>query len=202
MFEGFYMVKINILTFGKCVLKKLKSSMSTFSRTAWELGAWQVPCWKLPQVPDGVPKLAKLIAEMDCPGAQCRLVSGMSSTSDFPSLSTCQFSMLGWCSETSAQTIEVSEFLVTDLFTIPILDTSPPISSKTTSKFLVCFNHERGIWYLKTYRIRWNWASYVESFNLKFYVIHGWENWDSLYHCWVGWPQPNWHFIIGRNVSE
>lgn len=38
-----------------------------FSRMEWEFGASQVPLWKLPQVPEGVPKLANLIADMDCP---------------------------------------------------------------------------------------------------------------------------------------
>lgn len=132
-----------------------------------ELGAWQVPCWNLPQVPDGVPKLANLIAEMYCPGAQCRLTLGMPSSSDFPSPSTCQFSILGWYSETSAQ------IFVTDLFTSLILDASPPISSKNTNRFLVGFNHDRGTWYLKTCNIRWDWDSSTPSFYLNFSIVHG-----------------------------
>lgn len=39
--------------------------------------------------------------------------------------------------------------LLTILLTKEILDTSPPISSKTTNKFCVGFNQERGTWYLR-----------------------------------------------------
>lgn len=44
-----------------------------FSMMEREFGAWQVPIWKLPQVPEGVPKLANSIADMDCPGPHCKL---------------------------------------------------------------------------------------------------------------------------------
>lgn len=37
----------------------------------------------------------------------------------------------------------------TDLFTTETLDTSPPSSSKSTNKFPLGFNHDRGTWYLQ-----------------------------------------------------
>lgn len=56
-----------------CVLiffQRLGELESTFSKMACDVGEWQVPCWKLPQVPEGVPKLANLMEDMDCPGPQ------------------------------------------------------------------------------------------------------------------------------------
>ena len=50
--------------------------------------------------------------------------------------------MVGWYSETSAQTLE------TDLLTREILEGSPPSSSKSTKRFCVGFNQDRGTWYL------------------------------------------------------
>lgn len=108
----------------------------TFCKTARELGAWHDPCWKFPQLPDGVPKLANLMAEMEYPAVQCRLILGPANPSCSPMLSACQLS------ETLAQTV------VTDLFGSVIFNTSPPISSKTTNRFLDGFNQARGTWYL------------------------------------------------------
>lgn len=50
--------------------------------------------------------------------------------------------MVGWYSETSAQT------LVTDLFTREIPEGSPPSSSKIIKRFCVGFNQDLGTWYL------------------------------------------------------
>lgn len=109
---------------------------------AWEFGAWQTPFWKLPQVPDGVPKLANSIADIDWPSAHCRSTLTTCSILVSPELSVRKFSTVGWCSKASAQT------LVVVLFTRDIFDASPPSSSKSTTRFCFGFNHDLGTWYL------------------------------------------------------
>lgn len=116
---------------------------NAFSTMAWELVAWHVPCWKLPQVPVGVPKLANLMLEIDCPGTHCRWTWAWWSVFDSSWLSISKFSAFGWCSCKSAQTP------ATDLFTRVKFDGSPPSSSNTTTRFFVGFNQDRGTWYLK-----------------------------------------------------
>ena len=113
-----------------------------FFTTSREFGAWQVPFWKLPQVPEGVPKLANLIVDMDSPAAQRKWTLAWWSIFGSPWPSVLKFSIVGWCSDVSAQT------RVTDLLTREIFDTSPPSSSKTTNKFCVGFNQDLGTWYL------------------------------------------------------
>lgn len=66
--------------FATCVV----ATRITFSKMVYEAGAWQVPCWKLPQVPKGVPKLANLIEEIDCPEPQRRWTLGLWNSSVLP----------------------------------------------------------------------------------------------------------------------
>lgn len=120
----------------------------TFSKMVCEFGAWQAPFWKLPQVPEGVPKLANSISDMECPGAHCSWTLAWWCLSNLLLLTLCQFSAVGWCSSASAQT------LFTALFIRAILDASPPSSSKTINKFCVGFNHDLGTWYLKDPEVR------------------------------------------------
>ena len=129
----------------KCKLCEITKRINRLtSRTVCDLVEWHSPCWKFPQVPRGVPKLANLMAEMDCPAAhlKCTFVLWISVS---PAFSTCcQFLISGWNSDTSAQTLE------TDLFAREIFEESPPSSSKTTNRFLLGCNHDFGTWYLHT----------------------------------------------------
>lgn len=159
----------------------------TFSIMVCEFWEWQAPCWKLPQVPEGVPKLANLMAEMDCPEAHCRWTLGVWRSSAWFFESICQFSMLVWNSKTSAQIVD------TDLFPREILVGSPPISSKTTNKFLVGFNQDLGTWYLQIYIAIciYIWAKSSPT-KLSFFVLV-YQILVNSYQRWVGCPQPVWH---------
>lgn len=122
--------------------------MHFFSKTAYEVGAWQDPCLKLPQVPRAVPKLANLMAEICWLEAQCKWTLGAWNSSVILKLSMSQFLAFRWFSATCAHT------LVTVLFRREILVGSPPVSSKTTIRFLLGFNQDRGTWYLQNQNFR------------------------------------------------
>lgn len=143
-----------------------------------ELGAWQVPCRKLLQSPKGVPKLANLIADIDCPSPQRRRTLVSWSMVVSPELSVCQLSMTGWCSNVEAQTWDCV------LFTKEILDISPPTSSKSTNRFRVGFNHDRGTWYLGKKQISILVYSQVTSGIISCMALtmqSGFAGWEVLY---------------------
>lgn len=116
----------------------------TLSKTSYEWKAWQLPCWKLPQVPSGVPKLANLIDEIFWPGEHHKCTLGLRGLLTLPDACIFQFIRVGCHSKISEQTLSIS------LWTREIPFGSPPHSSKTTNKFPVGYNHERGMWYLKS----------------------------------------------------
>lgn len=119
----------------------------TLSKTSYEWKAWQLPCRKLPQAPSGVPKLANLIDEIFWPGEHHKCALGLRCLLTLPDARICQFIRFGCHSNISAQTLSIS------LLTRDIPFGSPPHSSKTTNKFPVGYNHERGMWYLKSLSI-------------------------------------------------
>lgn len=119
-----------------------------FSKTVWEFEEWQAPCLKFPHAPNGVPKLANFIAEMDWPGAHFRCTLGLYTIClSSLSSSTFQFLTIGCHSDTSKHIVD------TDLFFRLIFLASPPNSSNTTNKFLVGCNHDLGRWYLRMIKI-------------------------------------------------
>lgn len=126
---------------GATVTEHEFSPRQVLSKTSYEWKAWQLPCRKLPQVPSGVPKLANLIDEICWPGEHHKCTFGLRGFVTLPDACICQFIRVGCHSNISEQTLSIS------LLTREMPFGSPPHSSKTTNKFPVGYNHDRGMWY-------------------------------------------------------
>lgn len=130
----------------RILISMARSVRLTLLKTSTDLLAWQLELsTKLPQPPDGVPQLAKLIRDICCPSAHSS-DSGALGGSEvrLPLLfQKLKESGKGCDSETWEQT------RCGMLVAMVMASGFPPFSSNSTIKLCLERNHCRGTWYLE-----------------------------------------------------